>query len=333
MWLVFSRGAYATVPDCRLDPFVRRVRVNRHRGRRVFGRRRDRSTRQRRPLCPRSIDGPVDERPGGANLRARARHVAHDRAWVRGRGAVRARCRHAGGGGVRRAARRLQLDGVSRERGIRRVLDGHDRLRPIDQADRDERSVQFVPHAAGGLHPESGRGPMPAELFHAGDHDCFGLERHRCRRRSPARASPRRSREPRGLVAWRSARRWLRRAASRQGTEAGAAGARLQPYRAGQSAGAAWRERRHEYANARRVRGELEPPGRLSGPVRSGRERQRLVRNARIRPGRRDVGTRSPASAANGDMGLERVDGAEDAGADADGSRRARQAGGAGARA
>ena len=28
----------------------------------------------------------------------------------------------------------LQLDGVSRERRLRRVLDGHDRLRPIDAA-------------------------------------------------------------------------------------------------------------------------------------------------------------------------------------------------------
>ena len=39
---------------------------------------------------------------------------------------------------------RLQLDGVPGERRLRRLLDGHHRLRPIDAAGGDERSVQPV---------------------------------------------------------------------------------------------------------------------------------------------------------------------------------------------
>ena len=95
-----------------------------------------------------SIDG-----PNRADLRARAREAGDDparRAARRSRRAVRARRRHAGRGRVRRAVRRLQLDGVSRRRGLRRVLDGHDGLRPLDAAERHERGLQSLGRAADG---------------------------------------------------------------------------------------------------------------------------------------------------------------------------------------
>src|SRR6185295_15358819 len=50
---------------------------------------------------------------------------------ARAGGAVRARRRHTGGGGVRRAAPGLQLDGLPRASRVRRLLDGPDRLRSL----------------------------------------------------------------------------------------------------------------------------------------------------------------------------------------------------------
>ena len=78
--------------------------------------------------------------------------------------------------------------------------------------------------------------PLHAQLSLSADHARFGLER--CRRGGglSALASPCGPRQPGRLVARRSALRRLCRAASRQGREDGAAGARLQPQRAGQSA-------------------------------------------------------------------------------------------------
>ena len=106
-----------------------------------------------RPLRSESVGRPGDRRPNGAALRARAREARDDparRAARRSRRAVRARRRHAGRGRVRRAVCGLQLDGVPRRGGLRRVLDGHDGLRPLDAADRHERRLQSVGGAADG---------------------------------------------------------------------------------------------------------------------------------------------------------------------------------------
>ncbi len=95
---------------------------------------------------------PVDLRSDHGDLRARARAGRNDparRAARCARRAVRARRGHAGGSRVRRAVRRLQLDGVPRQRGLRRVLDGHDGLRPLDASGRDERGLQPAGRAAG----------------------------------------------------------------------------------------------------------------------------------------------------------------------------------------
>ena len=55
--------------------------------------------------------------------------------------------------------------------------------------------------------------------------------------------------------------------------------------------------------------------------VRSGGRRRRVVGDARVRSGRRDVGNRRAARAADDDVGLEPGGGGEDADADADGRR------------
>ena len=74
--------------------------------------------------------------------RVMAGMVARGSTPGRSRRPVRPRRGHAGRSRLRRAERRLQLDGLSRARRLRRLLGGHDRLRPIDAAGADERPVQ-----------------------------------------------------------------------------------------------------------------------------------------------------------------------------------------------
>ena len=131
------------------------------------------------------------------------------------------------------------------------------------------------------------------------------------------------SRQPGGLVARRSAGRRLRGAASREGAEAGPAGARLRPRRQRQSAAATAGWRGDEHAVAGGVRRELGSAGRLPRSMRCRRQRRRLVADARIGSGQGDVGLRRPARAADDELGLERRDGGEDPDADVDGGRRA----------
>jgi pimeloyl-ACP methyl ester carboxylesterase len=71
----------------------------------------------------------------------------------------------------------------------------------------------------------------------------------------------------------------------------------------------------------------LGSPGRMSGPSRSGGQRCRMVRHARIRPGRRDLGIRRAARAAGDELGLEFRDGFRHPHSDPDDHRRTRQAG------
>ena len=203
-----------------------------------------------RSLRARSLDGPVDERPDGAALRARAglRPRRHARR-IRCR-ALRARRRHAGRSGVRRAVRRFQLDGLSGERRLRRVLDGRDRVRTLDAADGHERSLQSRAQSAERVRAEPDSCAVRADLPERGDDDRLGLERHRRRDGLRARPPSRRSRQHGGLVARRSARRRLRRAASRSGPEAGAAGAGVQPHRRRESARSACRGCRLQHAVA-----------------------------------------------------------------------------------
>ena len=189
---------------------------------------------------------------------------------------------------------RLQLDGVSRRGRLRRVLDGHDRLRPLDAAERHERGLQSLGGAADGARPHA----VQRDARGAAHDDRVGLGRHRRRRRVHPRAARRAAREPRRLVARRPARRRLRVAQSRQGREARAAragvSARLRPATAAAEPRA---RRRVQRAVARRVHGELGSAGRLPEPVRARGGRGRLARDARVRSRRRDVGTRRAARA------------------------------------
>ena len=145
------------------------------------------------------------------------------------RRAVRSRRRHAGGSLVRRSLQGLQLDGVSGEGGIRRLLNGHDRLRPLHAPAGDERSVQLVEGAAGAVRAAADRRAVRAVASDGHHDDGFGLERHRSGGRSPARAARRGQGVARRLVARRAARGRLCGAESRQGGAAGRAGACLQP--------------------------------------------------------------------------------------------------------
>ena len=106
------------------------------------------------------------------------------------------------------------------------------RLRPIDPAGADERSVQPVRGAAEQFVPALIPAPCKADLSRATHDDRLRLERHRCRRRSHPQAAQRAEGEPGRVVARRTARRRLCGAASGQGESPGAARARLRPRRA-----------------------------------------------------------------------------------------------------
>ena len=150
---------------------------------------------------------------------------------ARSRRVVRARRRHAGRSRVRRADRRLQLDGVSREGRLRRVLDGHHRLRPIDTAGADERSLQPVGGAAEAVRAEVDPGAVQGDVSGKPHDDRLRLERHRRRRRSHPQAAQRAEGQHGRVVARRTACRRLCGAASGQGQSPRAAGAGLQPRR------------------------------------------------------------------------------------------------------
>ena len=117
-------------------------------------RRRRRAPRDCRSPCPGEIHRAGDRRPGSADLRSRGRARGQGvarRPGLRTGGAVRARRGHAGRSHVRRSLQGLQLDGLPRQRRVRRVLDGHDGLRPVDAPRADERPVQFLEGAAGAV--------------------------------------------------------------------------------------------------------------------------------------------------------------------------------------
>jgi pimeloyl-ACP methyl ester carboxylesterase len=83
----------------------------------------------------------------------------------------------------------------------------------------------------------------------------------------------------------------------------------------------------------RRPHGAVESPGRLRGPIRTGRVRRAMVRNDRVRFGRSDLGLRRAARAAGHELGMERFGRGRDPDTDLDGDGSPRQAGDARARA
>ena len=207
----------ATHRSCHASPCG--LRLCQHDGRHVPGRRcghggRQRPAAQHRSLRGGSFDGAVDERTDGSALRARARRGPLAAARVVGRRAVRPRRGHARRSGVRRAVRRLQLDGVSGPRRVRRVLDGRHRLRTIDAADGHERPVQPRARTAGAVRPDAHPRALRAVVSGQRDDDRVGLERHRRCRHVPARPAARRAGQSGRLVAGRPPRRRLRGAAS-----------------------------------------------------------------------------------------------------------------------
>ena len=244
----------------------------------------------------------------GADLRARtgAGWPRPARQLVYGSGrALRARRRHASRSRVRRAVSGLQLDGVPRARRLRRVLDGHDRLRPLDAAGADERSLQPRAEQIGRrrLSPRRARRAIRMQLTTiASDwNDIDAVVDYIRALRHVDRVS---------LVAW-----------SLGGPRAGGYAAQhpekvqklvlLAPaYNRGAAAAAPLTlpadGRADEHAVARRVRRQLGSPGRLRGSVRPGRQRRRLVGDARVRSGRRHVGHRRAPRAADDHVGLER---------------------------
>src|SRR5205814_7179556 len=315
--------AYAKSGFCGGDPRAR------HRG---VGRR-QRPDAHNRSLRAREVHRAGDCRPGGADLRPRARARgggAARRRRRRSRGALRPRRGHAGRSRLRRAAGRLQLDGVSRERRLRRLRHGYHRLRSIVPPGGDERSLQPREGSAGAVREGAVRAELRARL----DDDRVGLERHRRRDRLHTRAAARGARQPARMVARWTARRRLRVAASGESAEARAARAGLQPRRRGGAARqTAARRRPNEHAVARGVLRELGSAGRVPGAVRAGRRRRGVARDDRVGSDRRDVEHRRPPRAADGDMGLQRRRRGEDADADDDGGWAARQAGAARSRA
>ena len=126
-----------------------------------------------------------------------------------------------------------------REGRLRRVLDGHHRLRPLDAARADERSVQPVRRAAEAIRAEADPGAVQGHLSRPAHDHRLRLERHRRRRRSHPQVAQRAEGQHGGVVARRPARRRLCGAASRQGQSPGAAGARLRPRRCCRGAGVA----------------------------------------------------------------------------------------------
>ena len=129
----------------------------------------------------------------------------------------------------------------------------------------------------------------------ADDHP-IGLGRCRGRGGLCARAAACRQGQLGRLVARRPARGRLRRPASGQGLEAGAARAGLQPERSGCAAGANGIGGGVQHAVARRFQRELGSAGRLRRSVRAADQRFSVDRDARVRSGRRDLGRRACAA-------------------------------------
>ena len=117
------------------------------------------------------------------------------------RGAVRAWRGNSGRGLVRCGLSGLQLDGVSGARGVRRVLDGYDRLWAFHASDGNERLLQSVERAAEGVRADA----LPRELRAADDDDRFRLERYRGGGGPSARAAACGSGVDGGVVAGRTA--------------------------------------------------------------------------------------------------------------------------------
>ena len=127
-------------------------------------------------LRAREVDGAGHCRSDRADLRPRSRapwHCAARSSGLRQRRAVRSWRRHARGSVVRRSVQGLQLDGVSREGGIRRVLDGHDGLRPVHASAGDERSLQPVEGAAGAVRAAADCRAVCAVASHCHHDDGF----------------------------------------------------------------------------------------------------------------------------------------------------------------
>ena len=186
-------------------------------------RERQRTTAVYRSLRAREIHRAGDERTVRAGLSSRTRRRSQYPTRIVRRRAVHPRRGHAGRGRVRRAVLRLQLDGVSGQRRLRRLLDGHGRVRPFDASDGDERPLQPCARAAGTVRADSRSEALPAVIPGQRDDDRLRLERYLRHRGLRARAEARRQAEPRRLVAGRTARRRLHGAASGKSPAPGAA--------------------------------------------------------------------------------------------------------------
>src|SRR5690606_9321461 len=248
---------------------------------------------------------------------------ARPNARLRGKGrSVHAWRRNARRGRLRRALCRLQLDGAPCRRGLRRLRDGHDRLRKVDAAERDERAVQLVRRAAAGADTVRAPGAVRAGPTRRADDDRIGLGRYRCGRRASPRVARYRARRADRLVAGRPARRRLRRQAPGQGVEDRAPRPCLHAGLAGGAAARSAERRGVHDAVARGLYRQLEPSGRLRRPVRAASRGRGLGRDARVGSGRRDLGHRRASRAPDGGVGVEprrrRRDG------DADAARRGR---------
>ena len=141
---------------------ARRVRWSSTRRRRQRSDPDDRSLRPRAVhRCRRSRDSRHSSTCASASM---AGMLARGCDAGRSRRPVRARRRHASRSRLRRAVSGLQLDGVSRAGRLRRVLRRHDRLRPIDAAGRDERSLQSRAQSAGSARAASHRRAVHADV-------------------------------------------------------------------------------------------------------------------------------------------------------------------------
>ena len=250
-----------------------------------------------------SVPPSRDRRANHADLCAGSSAGRHSAARGSARGprrSVRPWSGHARGSRLRRSLSGLQLDGLSRPRRFRRVRDGYDRLRPVDAARRHERPVQSLSNAQQlTFVPGLIAAPCAAVLRSADDDPRIRLERYRRGGRPLARAAPCGAGQHGGLVAGRSARRRIRRAASGKSAEAWFCSPRptiATPRRNAARAGSGqWR--RDDHAIARRIHRELGPAGRMSGPVRSGGERCRMVLDDGFGSGRSHLGHGRAASA------------------------------------
>ncbi len=198
-----------------------------HRGRRFGPAAPGRRPEVGRSLRARDVDGAGDRRADRQHLCARARAGGRHHAGRRSRRAVRPRRRHSGGGGVRSLGAGLQLDGLSRQRRVRRVLHGHDRLRPLDAPGTHERSVQSLARATETVRAGADQRAVRGRLSQPTHEHRLRLERHQWGRRLHSRPPQGRAGQPRGVVAGWTTRRRLRGPASGKSPGAGAVGAGL----------------------------------------------------------------------------------------------------------